>query len=158
MISCFYAHFLCNLASCGASNRSLDDETNTHKMTGSPILANYPTTQNNEGHLQKLFFVSLTLVWSACSVAWALFCSIIYCLTFSYCVLIFALQRTRCARAQRETTIEMWAGKSQLAMPFIQGTKNMEFSCSWKGTPKKGQQCQEFLPKYQLLDFSKVGI
>ena len=69
----------------------------------------------------------------------------------TYCVLIFACIALALSR-EEETTIEMWAGKKRAPMPFIQGTKNMEFSCSLqhllKATHKrrkaKGSECQEF--------------
>ena len=78
----------------------------------------------NSGTFIETFFFGLE-----CLVA-TLFPSIIYCLTFSYILCPHLRFASPAPESREETTIEMWAGKKRAPMPFIQGTKNMEFSCS----------------------------
>ena len=102
----------------------------TLKWQGAHQVSFWPITprENNElRDFHRNFLVGL-LFGLECLVA-TLFPSIIYCLTFSY-ILCPHLRFASPPESREETTIEMWAGKKRAPMPFIQGTKNMEFSCS----------------------------
>ena len=126
----------------------------TLKWQGAHQVSFWPITprENNElRDFHRNFLVGL-LFGLECLVA-TLFPSIIYCLTFSY-ILCPHLRFASPPESREETTIEMWAGKKRAPMPFIQGTKNMEFSCSLhllKATHRRegvrissAMQCQEF--------------
>ena len=103
----------------------------TLKWQGAHQVSFWPITprENNElRDFHRNFLVGL-LFGLECLVA-TLFPSIIYCLTFSYILCPHLRFASQAPESREETTIEMWAGKKRAPMPFIQGTKNMEFSCS----------------------------
>ena len=102
----------------------------TLKWQGAHQVSFWPITPRENNELKDFHrnFFSSSLCLSVCS--YRFFGALFIASLFPY--ILCPHLRLHCARtsSEEETTIEMWAGKKQAPMPFIQGTKNMEFSCS----------------------------